>query len=288
MIKNILKITTLLAAPLLLAQSNRFVYVVNMKPDSANRADIKREIAYLDTDGSKSLFVAEKTVQRDSLFSRNRQTGQRSDFSQMENFRSTLNFTIEKDYSKGEVTFKKRIGRDNYAYTEKLNLPWKIEEETTKIDKYTAQKATVDFGGRKWTAWFAPEIPVADGPYKFRGLPGLIIKLFDDKGDYTFELAESKKLAEMALVNQMRQTIKAKKEEYLKMEKRFKEDPEEFMRSQMSSAGIRPMGGRPGSRGGQGGPGGGRPGGMNSEMMKNMRERVLNEFKTNNNPIELK
>ena len=136
MIKNILKITTLLAAPLLLAQSNRFVYVVNMKPDSANRADIKREIAYLDTDGSKSLFVAEKTVQRDSLFSRNRQTGQRSDFSQMENFRSTLNFTIEKDYSKGEVTFKKRIGRDNYAYTEKLNLPWKIEEETTKIDNF--------------------------------------------------------------------------------------------------------------------------------------------------------
>ena len=276
------------ATPLVMAQSNRFVYVVNMKPDSANRADIKREIAYLDTDGSKSLFVAEKTVQRDSLFSRNRQTGQRPDFSQMENFRSTLNFTIEKDYSKGEVTFKKRIGRDNYAYTEKLNLPWKIEEETTKIDKYTAQKATVDFGGRKWTAWFAPEIPVADGPYKFRGLPGLIIKLFDDKGDYTFELAESKKLAEMALVNQMRQTIKAKKEEYLKMEKRFKEYPEEFMRSQMSSAGIRPMGGRPGSRGGQGGPGGGRPGGMNSEMMKNMRERMLNEFKTNNNPIELK
>lgn len=33
------------------------------------------------------------------------------------------------------------------------------------------QKATCDFAGRKWIAWFTTEIPIQDGPYKFYGLP---------------------------------------------------------------------------------------------------------------------
>ena len=285
MINNLLKLTALAAMPLVMAQSNRFVYAVSMKVDSTNRGDVKKEIAYLDTDGSKSLFIAEKTVQRDSLFGRSRQTGQRPDFSQMENLRSTMNYTVEKDYGKGEVTYKNRLGRDNYAYTETINLPWAISPETMKVDKYTAQKATVDFGGRKWTAWFAPEIPVSDGPYKFDGLPGLIVKLSDDKEDYKFELAESKKIPAMAAVNQMGQTVKTKKSEYLKVEKRFKQDPEEFMRSSMSSGGGRPQ---PPTSMGSGGPGGGAPSGMNQERMRGMRDRMLQEVKSNNNPIELK
>ena len=46
------------------------------------------------------------------------------------------------------------------------------------------------FGGRIWTAWFAPEIKTSDGPYKFLGLPGLILKLEDDKGDYRFSFVK--------------------------------------------------------------------------------------------------
>lgn len=48
----------------------------------------------------------------------------------------------------------------------------------------------MNFGGRIWTAWFAPEIKIADGPYKFSGLPGLILKLEDDKGDYRFSFVK--------------------------------------------------------------------------------------------------
>lgn len=42
--------------------------------------------------------------------------------------------------------------------------------------------------GRKWTAWFSLDIPISDGPYKFRGLPGLIIFLYEDNNKHNFLL----------------------------------------------------------------------------------------------------
>lgn len=265
------------------AQANRFIYVVTMKTNTKDPSNIQKENVYLDTNGKQSLFIAEKAVQRDSIFQRVRQTNQRPDFSQMENFRSQINYTISKDLSNNEATFKNRIGRDIYSYTEPMDLKWKIEPETMKIDKYTAQKATTSYGGRNWTAWFTTEIPLSNGPYKFGGLPGLIIKLTDDKGDYVFEMAESKKIAEMATVNQFGQTIKIKKPDYVKMEKKYREDPEAYFQAQANGAPRPPvstMGGGEGRSGRQGGNGGGQRGG-------DFRTRMIEDIKNNNNPIEL-
>ncbi len=270
---------TLLLSALAFGQTNRFVYVVSMKPNSNKPDDIKKELAYLDTDGKQSLFIAEKVIQRDSLMSELRKTNQRPDFSKMQDLRSSINYTIRKNLANGEVTFENRIGRDNYSYTESNLFTWKIEPETMKIDKYTAQKATADFGGRKWTAWFTSEIPVSDGPYKFGGLPGLILKVEDEKGDYKFEMAESKKIAAVASVNQFGQTIKVKKKDYDKVAKRFQDDPESFMMASRGGA-ISPPSSGGSVRGVRvGGPGNGGGG--------DFRQRMLQEIKDNNNPIEL-
>ena len=48
-------------------------------------------------------------------------------------------------------------------------------------------EATANYRGRTWTAWFAPEIPVQDGPWKLCGLPGLILEAHDANSDYIFE-----------------------------------------------------------------------------------------------------
>ena len=56
------------------------------------------------------------------------------------------------------------------------------------IAGYQCQKATTFFAGRDYEAWFTREIPVSDGPYKFSGLPGLIVKVNDTGNNYTFEL----------------------------------------------------------------------------------------------------
>lgn len=70
---------------------------------------------------------------------------------------------------------------------------WKLTNDTSTILGYQAQKATCDFGGRSWVAWFSSEIPFNDGPYKFNGLPGLIMKVYDTRYHYVFEIVSIEK-----------------------------------------------------------------------------------------------
>ena len=260
--------------PFLMAQqSTRFIYQVSMTPDSTN-AEKKTELAYLDSDGKKSFFYAENTLKRDSLMDRMRAT-RNFDRTQMQNLRSNINFTIEKDLSNQSLVYKSRIGRDQYSYNETPSLSWKILPETVKIGDYKTQKAETTFGGRTWYAWFTPEIPLQDGPYKFSGLPGLIVKVQDSKGDYSFDLMQTKKIADVQQPQARGQFINLPKNKYMDMEKKFQKDPASFISAQRNSGG------------GPGGPGGNRPA-MDPKQMQEMQKRMEAEIKSRNNPIELK
>lgn len=264
------------------AQANRFIYQVTMKPDAANSSEIKTENAYLDVNGQQSVFYPEKTMQRDSIFSRARQTGSFNfDRSQMQSLRSNIDYVIEKDFKTGVKTFKSRIARDQYSYEEDRAMDWKILPETAKIGDYKTQKAETNFGGRTWFAWFTTDVPIQDGPYKFSGLPGLIVKVEDSKGDYSFDLKESKKIAEIFNPDSRGTVMKVKRKDFEKQNAAFRKDPVSFLTSQMSS---------------------GRGGGMRGEnpaispptmrtpdpsQRKRMEERIKEEIKSNNNPIEL-
>lgn len=262
------------------AQNNRFVYQVTMKPDAENKSDIKTENAYLDISAEKSLFYSENRYKRDSILQKAFQGGGgRGSVSreQMEGVRTNINYSVEKDKASQKTYFKDRIGRDVYVYEEDRPLNWKISSETTKIGDYKVQKATTDFAGRTWTAWFTTDLPYQDGPYKFGGLPGLIVKAEDDKGDYSFDLMKNYKIAEIVTLNQFGNTLKVKRSDYLKQQEKFKTDPMSFMQS--------------GGGGGFPAPpraGGGRGGNQNpADMRKRMEERVKEEAKKNSNPIEL-
>ena len=99
-----------------------------------------------------------------------------------------------KDLSKNEMTEYCRMPSGRMLrkyksyYTESVPVQdWQIEEETREIAGYLCQKAVCDFRGRSYTAWFTVDIPISQGPWKFSGLPGLILKVYDDRQEYVFE-----------------------------------------------------------------------------------------------------
>lgn len=74
-----------------------------------------------------------------------------------------------------------------YRYTEPIpEIDWTLCEETENILGHECRKATASWRGREWTAWYA-DIPINAGPWKFQGLPGLILKLEDASGIHKFE-----------------------------------------------------------------------------------------------------
>jgi len=76
----------------------------------------------------------------------------------------------------------------SYTYFEERSLPdWEIFPDTEEILGHSCQKATAHYGGRDWTVWFAADIPISEGPWLLRGLPGLILKAEDAEQHYVFE-----------------------------------------------------------------------------------------------------
>ncbi|MGI4759103.1 MAG: GLPGLI family protein [Janthinobacterium lividum] len=103
-------------------------------------------------------------------------------------------FMIYKFKPSGLIRFYDKIAINGFFYEENSTIfNWKILGEKSVIAGYNCQMATTVFAGRVWEVWFTRDIPVSDGPYKFSGLPGLIIKASDSKSNFIFELASLSK-----------------------------------------------------------------------------------------------
>ena len=64
---------------------------------------------------------------------------------------------------------------------ERVPVRWKLSKDEKAIGGVMCRKATGYFRGRDYIAWYAPEIPIRLGPWKFNGLPGLILEIYDTK-----------------------------------------------------------------------------------------------------------
>lgn len=77
-------------------------------------------------------------------------------------------------------------------YLDESNIKWTISADRKIIGGYEVIKATSKFRGRNYLAWFSDEIPVNAGPWKFNGLPGLILEVTSTDGAVKFLLSELK------------------------------------------------------------------------------------------------
>ncbi|MDE6423920.1 MAG: GLPGLI family protein [Muribaculaceae bacterium] len=86
---------------------------------------------------------------------------------------------------KGILNFYGNIFINNYKYSEPIpEIDWTLTDETEEIMGHQCHKATARWRGREWNAWYS-DIPVDAGPWKFQGLPGLILKVEDTEGDHS-------------------------------------------------------------------------------------------------------
>lgn len=80
--------------------------------------------------------------------------------------------------------------QDNKTYfvkDELHNLDWKLEpNETLNISGYKCRKASLNFRGRKYVAYYTTEIPISFGPWKFKNLPGLILYIYSNTGTINY------------------------------------------------------------------------------------------------------
>jgi GLPGLI family protein len=63
---------------------------------------------------------------------------------------------------------------------------WKLLEGDSIVCKYSCHKAVTTFRGRTWTVWYTLDLPYSDGPWKFCGLPGLVLHAYDSDGYFRF------------------------------------------------------------------------------------------------------
>lgn len=99
------------------------------------------------------------------------------------------------DNQENVLTFYGYILMNNYSYQEPVpQIEWTLEDESTEIMGYECFKATAKWRGREWTAWYG-DIPASYGPWKFNGLPGVILRLEDSLNVHNFEAIETREMA---------------------------------------------------------------------------------------------
>ena len=166
-----------------------------MSPNFKNgKVDVKNQYVLL-ANATESKFYSPITEYIDSLNSTPEGTAQWQEMirgaylsGNMDKIpRKDGGYYVVKSISDNTLRYYDSAGIDKYVYEETPEeWTWEISDSTKSILGYECVKATTDFHGRKWIAWFSPEIPVSNGPWKLGGLPGVILEASTDDDKYSF------------------------------------------------------------------------------------------------------
>ncbi|WP_299178691.1 GLPGLI family protein [uncultured Chryseobacterium sp.] len=127
--------------------------------------------------------------------------------------------------NQGSITVQDRY-KDTYQYEEaQPKFNWKLENEEKNIIGYKCKKATGQYRGRNYIAWYAEEIPINNGPYIFEGLPGLILEAEDLDQKFKFVAVGINKKSKPIYLRNEKSIIKTSREKFRNVQKTFYENP---------------------------------------------------------------
>ena len=108
---------------------------------------------------------------------------------------------VYKNYPQGKMTVTDGLLMQDYIYEDTLYAQnWVIQDSSKLILGHECQKAVCHYRGHYWTAWFAMDIPITDGPWKLCGLPGLIMEATSEDNSHTFKLLGLEKVSKEPIV----------------------------------------------------------------------------------------
>lgn len=251
-----------LVSTFLKAQNSSFIYELNYKPSSDSFKN-ERIVFYLDVKNKESLFRSDKFRESDSLRAKR---GWGNGFDMEYNNKQLYVYKKNGNIEILKYVFVPLI-YSAYAIPINEEFQWKITDEKKKIGNYNCQKAEVEYGGRKWNAWFTNEIPLQQGPYVFYGLPGLIVKISDEKFNYDFELIQIKDFQWKDLyVDKFQKKISWK--DFIKLQENYYSEPLSMVnKSDVTSYDE--------------------SGNKVKTNFKEMKENIQKRIREKNNPIEL-
>lgn len=235
------------------AQVNRFFYEYKFIPDSNNKEDVKTEMMMLDIDKNGSSYYSRDKFVADSIgkaeLEKQLKAGGGNISVNRRDRAGQVSYKVTKQYPDFKIYLFRNISTDKYKIKEDQKPEWKILPEKQKIGAYQAQKAITSFGGREWTAWFTTDLPFQDGPYKFYGLPGLIVKLEDATGSHIMTMIGNKTInisaaeTEMQIPDHVRvlgiggKELEVTKDQFKKVWKAYVNDPTKNMREMLMKNG---------------------------------------------------
>jgi len=122
------------------------------------------------------------------------------------------------------------IGKYIFNFEEPA-LKWEVLNETKEIKGFKCRLAkTVTDTKDTFFAWYTEDIPIQDGPFRFKGLSGLILEIYNLSKTieiYATEVKKSDQLIET--INYGNDFIILKsKDEYLKARKNYLENPSAY------------------------------------------------------------
>jgi GLPGLI family protein len=215
-------------------------YTLTVTPDTTLIANKAKDIMILEMGDNGSKYYSYFRNLGDSLLNADVANGGNLGEMMMNStkyHKDKASIVIYKNYTTAEITITEEVGQE-YIYKEALSAQdWEILPDTTTILGFNCQKATAHFRGRIYFAWFAKDIAIPNGPWKFYGLPGLIMQVFDSQNyfDFTCTGVEKAYNRNLSLKNS-KDYIKISRNEIMDLKRQRAEDPISF--SENYSGGV--------------------------------------------------
>jgi len=293
--RKIFNLSFLLLSIVIFSQTNRFFYDYKFISDSTDKSAVTSEVMLLDIDKNGSNYYSQQKFVVDSTAKADLEKQLKSSPNNISIHRKDkpgmVSYKVTKQYPDFKTYLFTGISSDSYKIEEDQKPEWKILPDKQKVGEYNAQKATTNFGGREWTAWFSTDLPFQDGPYKFYGLPGLIVKIEDKTGSHSMTLVGNKNIQTslnkeidlpqgIQLYGMGGKDIEINEKQFKKVWKSHVNDPTKNMREMMSKSSetnkvifkTRTADGREISD--------------PNQVFREMEKKAKEGFKKNNNPIE--